>query len=146
MAEKSTAKASKPKAAAPKPAAAKPKAAAKAPPKPEVKAPVKAEAKPKAPRVRKPKAEGASTAPERKSNRKVRSGFVVSNKMEKTVVIEIQRRTQHPIYGKVVIRSNKFKAHDIIGCDIGDLVEIMETRPISKDKRWRVTQILEKVK
>ncbi|HVT11527.1 MAG TPA: 30S ribosomal protein S17 [Fimbriimonadaceae bacterium] len=76
----------------------------------------------------------------------MREGFVVSNKMEKTVVVEIQRRTQHPIYGKVVIRSNKFKAHDLIGCDIGDRVEIMETRPISRDKRWRVTQILEKVK
>jgi len=63
--------------------------------------------------------------------------------MEKTVVVEIQRRTQHPLYGKVVIRSNKFKAHDIVGCDIGDLVEIMETRPISRDsdggsrRSWR---------
>lgn len=104
-----------------------------------------APAKPKAPRVKKPKAEAAPVEA-RTSTRKLRSGVVVSNKMEKTVVVEIQRRTQHPIYGKVVIRSNKFKAHDIIGCDIGDLVEIMETRPMSRDKRWRVTQILEKVK
>lgn len=79
-------------------------------------------------------------------SRKVRQGLVVSNKMEKTVVVKIERRTQHPLYGKVVIRSEKFKAHDEIGCDIGDTVEIMETRPLSRDKRWRVTQIIEKVK
>ena len=78
--------------------------------------------------------------------RKVREGIVSSNKMEKTVVVKIERRVQHPLYGKVVLRSNKFKAHDEIGCDIGDLVEIMETRPLSKDKRWRVTRIIEKVK
>lgn len=78
--------------------------------------------------------------------RKVRTGLVVSNKMQKTVVVRIERRTQHPLYGKVVIRSEKFKAHDDLSCDIGDLVEIMETRPLSRDKRWRVTQILEKVK
>jgi small subunit ribosomal protein S17 len=85
------------------------------------------------------------TADER-GRRKVRQGIVVSNKMEKTVVVNIVRRVQHPLYGKVVLRSKKFKAHDTIGCDEGDRVEIMETRPISKDKRWRVTQILEKVK
>ncbi|MGH2638864.1 MAG: 30S ribosomal protein S17 [Rhabdochlamydiaceae bacterium] len=78
--------------------------------------------------------------------RKVREGVVVSNKMEKTVVVNIVRQVAHPIYGKVVLRSKKFKAHDLIGCDEGDRVEIMETRPISKDKCWRVTQILEKVK
>lgn len=81
-----------------------------------------------------------------RATRKVREGIVVSNKMEKTVVVKIERRTQHPLYGKVVIRSNKFKAHDEIGCDIGDRIEIMETRPLSKDKRWRVTRIIEKVK
>jgi small subunit ribosomal protein S17 len=140
--------AAKPKAAAKSKTAAKakaevkPKAEVKGAPKPEVKAAVK----PKVARVKKAKVEGASTAPARETNRKLRSGLVVSNKMEKTVVVLIQRRTQHPIYGKVVIRSNKFKVHDEQGCDIGDLVEIMETRPISKDKRWRVTQILEKVK
>jgi small subunit ribosomal protein S17 len=82
----------------------------------------------------------------KRGTRKVREGLVVSNKMEKTVVVLIERRTQHPIYGKVVLRSNKFKAHDEIGCDEGDLVEIMETRPLSRDKRWRVTRIIEKVK
>ncbi|MFN8220674.1 MAG: 30S ribosomal protein S17 [Fimbriimonadales bacterium] len=87
----------------------------------------------------------ANTTVDRNS-RKVREGIVVSNKMEKTVVVKIERRTQHPLYGKVVIRSNKFKAHDEVGCDIGDVVEIMETRPVSKDKRWRVTRIVEKVK
>ena len=79
--------------------------------------------------------------------RKVREGVVVSNKMEKTVVVRIVRRVAHPLYGKVVLRSKNFKAHDDrFGCDIGDRVEIMETRPISKNKCWRVTQILEKVK
>jgi len=89
------------------------------------------------------------TAPEtaeERGRRKIREGIVVSTKMEKTVVVNVTRRTQHPLYGKVVIRSKKFKAHDIIGCDEGDKVEIMETRPISRDKCWRVTQILEKVK
>lgn len=81
-----------------------------------------------------------------RASRKVREGIVVSNKMQKTVVISIERRVQHPIYGKVVQRSNKFKAHDELSCDIGDKVEIMETRPISKEKRWRVTRIIEKVK
>ncbi len=83
---------------------------------------------------------------EARNTRKVREGVVVSNKMEKTVVVRTVRRIKHPLYGKVVIRSEKFKAHDEIGCDIGDTVEIMETRPISRDKRWRVTQIIEKVK
>ena len=87
----------------------------------------------------------AATAEER-AFRKTRQGIVVSNKMTQTVVVSIERRVQHPIYGKVVLRTKKFKAHDIIGCDEGDRVEIMETRPISKEKRWRVTQILEKVK
>lgn len=81
-----------------------------------------------------------------RNRRKTRQGIVVSNKMEKTVVVKVERRVQHPLYGKVVIRTEKFKAHDLLNCDEGDRVEIMETRPISKDKRWRVTQILEKVK
>ena len=83
---------------------------------------------------------------EPRNNRKTRVGIVVSNKMQKTVVVRIERRVQHPLYGKVVIRTEKFKAHDIIGCDEGDRVEIMETRPLSKDKHWRVTKIIEKVK
>ena len=78
--------------------------------------------------------------------RKVRQGVVVSNKMEKTVVVKIEGRVPHPLYGKIVQRSSKFKAHDTLSCDIGDKVEIMETRPISKEKRWRVTRIIEKVK
>lgn len=85
-------------------------------------------------------------AVETRGSRKVRQGLVVSNKMDKTVVVQVERRTQHPLYGKTVIRSNKFKAHDEMSCDIGDRVEIMETRPISKEKRWRVTRIIEKVK
>ena len=121
------------------PAAAKPKAA----PKPKAEAKPKAEKAPRAPRAAKT---GSAPSTPREHFRKTREGIVVSNKMEKTVVVLIERRTQHPLYGKVVIRSNKFKAHDIVGCDVGDRVEIMETRPLSRDKRWRVTQILEKVK
>ncbi len=83
---------------------------------------------------------------EARGTRKVRIGVVDSNKMDKTVVVKIERRVQHPLYGKVVRRSNKFKAHDELSCDIGDTVEIMETKPISKEKRWRVTRIIEKVK
>ncbi len=88
------------------------------------------------------------TAPaaEPRAFRKTRQGIVVSNKMTQTVVVKIERRVQHPLYGKVVLRTKKFKAHDILGCDEGDRVEIMETRPISKEVRWRVSQILEKVK
>jgi small subunit ribosomal protein S17 len=81
-----------------------------------------------------------------RNRRKTRQGIVVSNKMEKTVVVKVERRVQHPLYGKVVIRTEKFKAHDLLNCDEGDRVEIMETRPISRDKHWRVTQIIEKVK
>jgi len=66
--------------------------------------------------------------------------------MDKTVVVEVERRVRHALYGKTVLKSKKFKAHDLIGCDQGDLVEIMETRPLSRTKRWRVTRIIEKVK
>lgn len=83
---------------------------------------------------------------EERGRRKVRQGLVVSNKMDKTVVVKIERRMQHPLYGKTVLRTGKFKAHDEMGCDIGDTVEVMETRPLSKEKRWRVTRIVEKVK
>ena len=86
------------------------------------------------------------TTTETRGSRKVREGIVVSNKMQKTVVVNIERRVQHPLYGKVVLRSKKFKAHDEIGCDEGDRVEIVETRPLSKDKCWRVSRIIEKVK
>jgi len=81
-----------------------------------------------------------------RQRRKVRVGIVTSNKMEKTVVVKIVRRVQHPLYGKTVLVTEKFKAHDELSCDIGDTVELMETRPISKEKRWRVTRIVEKVK
>lgn len=81
-----------------------------------------------------------------RGRRKVRQGLVLSNKMEKTVVVAIERRVQHPLYKKTVLKTERFKAHDLIGCDIGDTVELMETKPLSKEKRWRVTRILEKVK
>lgn len=81
-----------------------------------------------------------------RSRRKVRRGVVASNKMEKTVVVTLARQMQHPLYGKTVRRTNRVQAHDELSCDVGDSVEIMETRPLSKHKRWRVTRIIEKVK
>jgi small subunit ribosomal protein S17 len=86
------------------------------------------------------------TTSETRNQRKIRQGYVVANKMTKTVVVAIERRTRHALYGKTVIRSNRLKAHDELECSVGDLVEIMETRPLSKEKRWRVTRIIEKVK
>ena len=83
--------------------------------------------------------------PER-GRRKVRRGVVASNKMEKTVVVATERRMQHALYKKTMRKSGRLKAHDEIGCDIGDTVEVMETRPLSREKRWRVTRIIEKVK
>ena len=82
----------------------------------------------------------------RRGGRKVRRGVVTSNRMQKTCVVKLERSYQHGLYGKIVRKSKTVKAHDILGCDIGDTVEIMETRPMSKEKRWRVTQIVEKVK
>ena len=79
--------------------------------------------------------------------KKIRSGVVISNKMDKTVVVKIGRTLRHPVYKKVVRASSKFKAHDEKNqCQIGDLVEIIETRPISSDKRWRVSRILGRAK
>ena len=79
--------------------------------------------------------------------RKTRVGKVVSDKMDKTVVVSIQDNVKHPLYKKIIKRSVKFKAHDEKNeCGIGDRVMIMETRPISKDKKWRVVQISEKAK
>jgi small subunit ribosomal protein S17 len=79
--------------------------------------------------------------------RKTRVGVVSSNKMEKTISVTVQRRLRHPIYGKYVQKSTKFIAHDEKNeCSIGDLVRIMETRPLSKRKRWRLVEILEKAK
>jgi small subunit ribosomal protein S17 len=79
--------------------------------------------------------------------RKTRTGRVVSDKMDKTVVVAIVDSVRHPLYKKIVKRTIKFKAHDENNeCGIGDQVEIMETRPLSKDKRWRVCKIIEKAK
>ena len=79
--------------------------------------------------------------------RKTRVGKVVSDKMDKTVVVSIQDNVKHPLYKKIIKRSVKFKAHDEKNeCGVGDKVMIMETRPYSKDKRWRVVEIIEKAK
>ena len=79
--------------------------------------------------------------------RKTREGVVVSDKMDKTIVVAVKDSVQHPLYKKIMKRTVKFKAHDENNdCGIGDRVEIMETRPLSKDKRWRLVTILEKAK
>ena len=79
--------------------------------------------------------------------RKTREGLVVSDKMDKTVVVEVEDRVKHPKYGKVIRRTKKYKAHDDANtCGVGDRVLLMETRPLSATKRWRVAQILEKAK
>ena len=79
--------------------------------------------------------------------RKTRVGIVVSNKMDKTIVVAIEDNVKHPIYGKIIKRTLKVHAHDANNeCSIGDRVEIMETRPLSKTKRWRLVEIIEKAK
>ena len=79
--------------------------------------------------------------------RKTSSGKVVSNKMDKTIVVAIEDNVKHPLIGKIVKRTYKLKAHDENNeCQIGDIVKVMETRPISKDKRWRLVEIVEKAK
>lgn len=79
--------------------------------------------------------------------RKTRVGVVVSDKMDKTVVVAVNRRVRHPLYGKIMKRTSKLKAHDEQNsCGIGDTVMVMETRPISKDKCWRIVEIIEKAK
>ena len=84
---------------------------------------------------------------EERNLRKVRVGYVVSDKMDKTVVISIEDNVKHPVYGKIIKRTLKVHAHDEANtCGIGDKVEIMETRPLSKTKRWRVVRIIEKAK
>ena len=81
---------------------------------------------------------------EERNSRKVKIGKVISNKMDKTIVVAIEK---HPLYGKIVKRTYKLKAHDEENvCSIGDKVKVMETRPLSKDKRWRLVEIVEKVK
>jgi len=84
---------------------------------------------------------------ERDARRKVREGLVVSDKMDKTVVVSVEDRVKHALYGKVLRRTSKLKAHDEQNdCGVGDRVLIMETRPLSATKRWRVVEILEKAK
>ena len=84
---------------------------------------------------------------EERNLRKTRTGKVVSNKMDKTIVVAIQDNVKHPLYKKIVKRTIKFKAHDDKNeCNIGDTVRIMETRPLSKDKRWRLVEIIERAK
>ena len=79
--------------------------------------------------------------------RKTRVGMVTSDKMDKTVVVSVKDRVRHPLYKKIVNRTIKLKAHDELNeCGIGDRVKVMETRPLSKDKRWRVVEIVEKAK
>lgn len=88
-------------------------------------------------------AEGATT----RGYRKTRRGYVVSDKMDKTVVVAVEDRVKHPLYGKVIRRTSKVKAHDEANAaGVGDLVLIMETRPLSATKRWRVVEIVEKAK
>lgn len=87
------------------------------------------------------------TGSQPRGRRKVREGTVVSDKMDKTVVVEIEDRVKHPLYGKVLRRTSKLKAHDEQNsCRIGDRVSLMETRPLSATKRWRVVEIVERAK
>lgn len=84
---------------------------------------------------------------EERNYRKTRIGEVVSNKMDKTIVVAIKENEKHPLYGKVMKRTYKLKAHDENNtCSIGDRVKVMETRPLSKDKRWRLVEIVERAK
>ncbi len=89
----------------------------------------------------------ATAETEARGYRKVREGLVVSDKMDKTVVVEVEDRVKHPKYGKVIRRTKKYKAHDgQNACGVGDRVLLMEIRPLSATKRWRVAEILEKAK
>ncbi|MGZ6839057.1 MAG: 30S ribosomal protein S17 [Frankiaceae bacterium] len=82
-----------------------------------------------------------------RGDRKVREGLVVSDKMDKTVVVAVEDRVRHPLYGKILRRTSKLKAHDEANtCGVGDRVLLMETRPLSATKRWRVVQVTEKAK
>jgi small subunit ribosomal protein S17 len=92
-------------------------------------------------------AETTETAKATRNYRKTREGLVVSDKMDKTVVVAVEDRVKHPLYGKVIRRTTKYKAHDEQNsCGVGDRVLLMETRPLSATKRWRVVEILEKAK
>ena len=84
---------------------------------------------------------------EERNLRKTRTGKVVSDKMDKTIVVAVQDNVKHPLYNKIVKRTYKLKAHDENNeCGIGDTVRVMETRPLSKDKRWRLVEVIEKAK
>jgi small subunit ribosomal protein S17 len=89
----------------------------------------------------------SETVSEQRPTRKTREGLVVSDKMDKTVVVAVEDRVKHPLYGKVMRRTSKLKAHDEQNsCSIGDRVLLMETRPLSATKRWRVVEIIERAK
>ena len=92
-------------------------------------------------------AEKTAPAVAERTRRKVRDGIVVSDKMDKTVIVVVQEQKPHPLYKKVVRHSSRLKAHDESNeCGVGDRVRLVETRPLSKDKRWRVASILEKAR
>lgn len=102
---------------------------------------------PETPVERAEPAAAGKAAKEGRGRRKVRVGRVVSDKMDKTVVVAVQRNMRHPLYGKIVRRTKKYKAHDERNdCHVGDMVEIVETRPLSREKRWRVRAIVERAK
>ena len=123
------------------------KSAAKAAPN---KAPAKAAPKKAAATDTAPKDKGAKhtpRAPKTRGRRKTRIGYVVSDKMQKTIVVELEDRMRHPLYGKIIRTTKKVKAHDENStAGIGDRVALMETRPLSATKRWRLVEILEKAK
>jgi len=82
---------------------------------------------------------------ERKNGKKIRTGVVVSDKMDKTIVVAVERLMRHPLYGKTIKKTKKFKAHDENNeCKVGDVVAIMETRPISREKHWRLVKIIKR--
>ncbi len=94
-----------------------------------------------------PEAPQAGTSSTDRGNRKVREGLVVSDKMTKTVVVEVEDRVQHPLYGKTIRRTSRYKAHDEADtAGVGDRVLLMETRPLSATKRWRIVEILERAR
>lgn len=94
-----------------------------------------------------PATDASGTASEERNARKSRIGLVVSDKMQKTVVVAVERRVPHPLYGKMVTHTKNFKAHDEENsAKAGDRVRIVETRPLSKDKRWRVVEIVERAR
>ena len=121
------------------------KAAAKAAPKAAKAAPKQAAAKETASKDKGPK--HTPCAPKTRGRRKTRIGYVVSDKMQKTIVVELEDRMRHPLYGKIIRTTKKVKAHDEnSAAGIGDRVSLMETRPMSATKRWRLVDILEKAK